>query len=89
MLLHSEEKLKQRQYRLQLRLQKKAMTISEELEALLFADRSTVKENDLRMTLQKAGGLYQQIRLKELEIDSLFKTFCKKSAASSKEAEGN
>ena len=68
---------------------KKAMTISEELEALLFADRSTVKENDLRMTLQKAGGLYQQIRLKELEIDSLFKTFCKKSASSSKDPEAN
>ena len=65
------------------------MTISEELEALLFADRSTVKENDLRSTLQKAGGLYQQIRLKELEIDSLFQTFCKKSAASPKEAEAN
>ena len=65
------------------------MTISEELEALLFADRSTVKENDLRMTLQKAGGLYQQIRLKELEIVSLFMTFCKKSAAPSKESETN
>ena len=58
---------------------KTALMVSEELERFLFADRTTVKDNELRQVLKNAGANYQQIRLKELEIKSLHRTFCKKA----------
>ena len=56
-----------------------AAACAEQLETLLFADKSSLRGADVKSSMVTVAHKYQVFRMKDLELAALVRSFCKKT----------